>query len=75
MDGARSLTDARYGAVGVFDGSGRVRQFIYVSDRTRQETTRVGDLARLQGLPQMVGGRKPTYSMFVSLRYTQPTTD
>ncbi len=28
VDGARSLTDARYGAVGVFDDSGRVREFI-----------------------------------------------
>ena len=28
VDGARSLTDARYGTVGVFDDSGQVRQFI-----------------------------------------------
>ena len=28
VDGARSLTDARYGAVGVFDDSGRIREFI-----------------------------------------------
>ena len=27
VDGARSLTDARHGAVGVFDGSGRIREF------------------------------------------------
>ena len=28
VDGARTLTDAKYGAVGVFDNSGRLRQFI-----------------------------------------------
>jgi len=28
VDGARSLTDARYGAVGVLDDSGRIREFI-----------------------------------------------
>ena len=28
VDGARSLTDAQYGAVGVFDDSGRIREFI-----------------------------------------------
>ena len=28
VDGARSLTDARYGAVAVFDDSGRIREFI-----------------------------------------------
>ena len=35
VNGARSLTDARYGAVGVFDDSGRVRRFI-TSGITRQ---------------------------------------
>ncbi len=39
VDGARSLTDARYGAVGMFDDSGRVRDFItsgITSDEPRQ---------------------------------------
>ena len=28
VDGARTLTDARYGAVGVFDGSGQIEEFV-----------------------------------------------
>ena len=36
VDGARSLTDARYGAVGVFDDSGRIREFITSGISTEQ---------------------------------------
>ena len=39
VDGARSLTDARYGAVGMFDDSGHMRKFItsgITSDEPRQ---------------------------------------
>ena len=43
VDGARSLTDARYGAVGVFDDSGRVRQFI-TSGITAGERRLLGSL-------------------------------
>ena len=41
VDGARSLTNARYGAVGVFDSSGRVREFI-TSGITPEERSRLG---------------------------------
>jgi len=49
VDGARSLTDARYGAVGVFDNSGRLREFI-TSGITPEERSRLGDLPRGLGL-------------------------
>ena len=49
VDGARSLTDARYGAVGVFDDSGRVRQFI-TSGITPEERRLLGSLPKGLGL-------------------------
>ncbi len=49
VDGARSLTDARYGAVGVFDDSGRLREFI-TSGITPEERSLLGDLPRGLGL-------------------------
>ncbi len=47
VDGARWLTDARYGAVGVFDDSGRVREFI-TSGITPEERLLLG--SRPKGL-------------------------
>ena len=49
VDGARSLTDARYGAVGVFDDSGRLREFI-TSGINPEERSLLGDLPRGLGL-------------------------
>ena len=49
VDGARSLTDARYGAVGVFDDSGRVREFI-TSGITPEERQLLGSLPRGLGI-------------------------
>ena len=49
VDGARSLTDARYGAVGVFDDSGRVRQFI-TSGITPEDRRLLGRLPKGLGL-------------------------
>ena len=49
VDGARSLTDARYGAVGVFDDSGRVREFI-TSGITTEERRLLGDLPKGLGI-------------------------
>ena len=49
VDGARSLTDARYGAVGVFDDSGRVREFI-TSGITPEERRLLGSLPKGLGL-------------------------
>ena len=48
-DGARSLTDARYGAVGVFDDSGQVRQFI-TSGMTPEERQLLGSLPQGLGI-------------------------
>ena len=48
-DGARSLTHARYGAVGMFDGAGRVRQFI-TSGIGPEEPRLRGGLPRELGL-------------------------
>ncbi|MYB47988.1 MAG: response regulator [Dehalococcoidia bacterium] len=42
VDGARSLTDARYGAVGVLDDSGRIREFI-TSGITREQRRLLGE--------------------------------
>ena len=42
VEGARSLTDARYGAVGMFDDSGHVRKFI-TSGITYDEPRKLGD--------------------------------
>ena len=41
VEGARSLTDARYGAVGMFDDSGHVRKFITSGNHIRR-TPEVG---------------------------------
>ena len=49
VDGARSLTDARYGAVGVFDDSGQVRQFI-TSGMTPEERQLLGSLPQGLGI-------------------------
>ena len=49
VDGARSLTDARYGAVGVFDDSGRVREFI-TSGITPEQRRLLGSLPKGLGL-------------------------
>ena len=49
MDGARSLTEARYGAVGVFDDSGRFRQFI-TSGITPEQRRLLGSLPRGLGV-------------------------
>ena len=49
VDGARSLSDARYGAVGVFDDSGRVRQFI-TSGITPEERQLLGSLPQGLGI-------------------------
>ena len=49
VDGARSLTDARYGAVGVFDDSGRVREFI-TSGITPEERQLLGSLPKGLGI-------------------------
>ena len=49
VDGARSLTSARYGAVGVFDSSGRIREFI-TSGITPEERSLLGDLPQGLGL-------------------------
>ena len=49
VDGARSLTDARYGAVGVFDDAGRVREFI-TSGITTEERRLLGDLPKGLGI-------------------------
>ena len=54
VDGARSLADARYGAVGMFDDSGHVRKII-TSGITSDEPRQSGKLARGVGttpLPQ-----------------------
>ncbi len=50
VDGARLLTDARYGAVGVFDGSGQIREFIN-SGFTPEQRRLLGSLPRGLGLP------------------------
>ncbi len=49
VDGARSLTNARYGAVAVFDNSGRVRDFI-TSGITPQERRQLGSLPQGLGI-------------------------
>ena len=49
VDAACDLTGARYGALGVFDPSGRIQQFI-THGITRQERERIGDLPRGLGL-------------------------
>ena len=49
VDGARVLTNARYGAVGVFDSSGRVREFI-TSGINPEERSLLGDLPKGLGL-------------------------
>ena len=49
VDGARSLTDARYGAVGVFDGSGHIGEFI-TSGITPEQRRLLGSLPKGLGL-------------------------
>ena len=49
VDGARSLTDARYGAVGVFDGSGQIEEFI-TSGLTPEQRRLLGSLPRGLGV-------------------------
>ncbi len=49
VDGARSLTDARYGAVGVFDESGRIREFI-TSGITVEQSRLLGEPPRGLGV-------------------------
>ena len=49
VDGARSLTGARYGALGVFDESGQVQDFI-TSGITPEERSLMGDLPEGLGL-------------------------
>ena len=49
VDGARSLTDAGYGAVGVFDDSGRVREFI-TSGITPAQRRLLGSLPKGLGI-------------------------
>ncbi len=50
VDGARSLTDARYGAVGMFDDSRRIRDFITTSGITPEECQLLGDLPKGLGI-------------------------
>ena len=49
VDGARSLTEARYGAVGVFDECGRVRKFI-TSGITPEQRRMLGSLPKGLGI-------------------------
>ena len=49
VDGARSLTDARYGAVGVFDAAGRIREFI-TSGITPEQRRLLGEPPRGLGV-------------------------
>ena len=49
VDGARSLTDARYGAVGVLDDSGRIREFI-TSGITHEQRRLLGEPPRGLGV-------------------------
>ncbi len=49
MDGARSLVGAKYGAILIFDDSGRVRDFI-TSGVTREERERVGSWPSGRGM-------------------------
>ena len=49
VDGACSLTNARYGAVGVFDSSGRIQEFI-TSGITPEERSLLGDPPKGLGL-------------------------
>ena len=49
VDGARTLTDARYGAVGVFDGSGQIEEFV-TSGITPDRCRLLGGLPRGLGL-------------------------
>ena len=49
VDGARSLTDAQYGAVGVFDDSGRIREFI-TSGITYEQRQLLGEPPRGLGI-------------------------
>lgn len=49
VDGARVLTDAKYGAVGVFDNSGLLREFI-TSGVTPGERSLLGDPPQGLGL-------------------------
>ena len=49
VDGARSLTDAHYGAVGVFDDSGRIREFI-TSGITPEQRRLLGERPRGLGV-------------------------
>ena len=49
VHGARSLTDARYGAVGVFDGSGQIGEFI-TSGITPEQRRLLGSLPKGLGL-------------------------
>ncbi len=49
VDGARTLTDAKYGAVGVFDNTGRLREFI-TSGVTPEERSLLGDPPQGLGL-------------------------
>ncbi len=45
VDGARSLTDARYGALAVFDQSGQVEDFL-ISGMPPDERQRMGSLPK-----------------------------
>ena len=49
VDAACELTDARYGALGVFDASGRIREFT-THGVTENERARIGDLPEGRGL-------------------------
>ena len=49
VDGARTLTDARYGVVEVFDGSGQIEEFI-TSGLTPEQRRLLGDLPRGLGV-------------------------
>lgn len=49
VDGARTLTGAKYGAVGVFDNTGRLREFI-TSGVTPEERSLLGDTPQGLGL-------------------------
>ncbi len=49
VDGARTLANARYGAVGVFDDSGQIRQFI-TSGMTPEERRLLGSLPKGLGI-------------------------
>ena len=56
VDGARSLADARYGAVGMFDDSGHVRKFItsgITSDEPRQSGNSPEELGLLRYLSEI----------------------